>query len=56
MIAKANNMIMNYPFDTLMVPEFPAGVMVKTSPSPSAPAPQAGLDSGGHLATGDRTC
>ena len=29
-----------------MVPEFPAGVMVKTSPSPSAPAPQAGLDSG----------
>ena len=33
-----------------MVPEFPAGVMVKTSPSPSAPAPQAGLDSGGHLA------
>jgi hypothetical protein len=43
MIAKANNMIMNHrPFDTLMVPEFPAGVMVKTSPSPSAPAPQAG--------------
>jgi hypothetical protein len=27
------------PFDTLMVPEFPGGVMVKTSPSPSAPAP-----------------
>src|SRR5258708_21098632 len=32
-----------------MVPEFPAGVMVKTSPSPSAPAPQAGLDSGGSF-------
>jgi len=35
MIGKANNMIMNHGhFDTLMVPEFPAGVMVKTSPSP----------------------
>jgi hypothetical protein len=25
-------------------------MMVKACPSPSAPAPQAGLDSGGHLA------
>src|SRR5258705_7209936 len=32
-----------------MVPEFPADVMVKTSPSPSAPALQAGLDSGGSF-------
>src|SRR5260370_671850 len=32
-----------------MLPEFPAGVMVKTSPSPLAPAPQAGLDSGGSF-------